>query len=192
MQITLNIDSTNIGATVEQVFQTLSEETKSELAKQVMLEVLRNPVGAERTSYERKVVEDLLAYNKSKGNYDNTEEKVRSSYEYRQKMERFKSTSERMIEEIVSSTIKHYKKLVDDLVKSDPQIQSQWEQVREKFVADFPNLMQMTMATYFASQMAGISQSFLQASGVRESHNMLATQLQQMFGQQGLHLHLAP
>lgn len=189
MQITLNIDSANIGGTVEQVFASLSDEEKKGLAKQVMLEVLRKPMASERLVYEQKMAEQVIAQ-KAGSHYDriDTIEKAKSTYEYRTLMEKYKSTSERMMEEITRTAVKHYSELVSDLVKEDEQVQTIFSVMREQFVADMPKLMQMAMAAQFAKQVDTIKYAFEAASGASAQVQMLGEGLRQRLAANGINI----
>lgn len=191
MQITLNIDSANIGGTVEQVFATLSESDKKDLAKHVMLEVLTTPMAAERKAFERQVMDELIAQYKNdsyQGNRITNYEQARSSYKYRERMEKFVSSSDRMLRLITTTATNHYTEIVTAMVKEDPQTQEVFAQMREQFVADLPKMIQMAMAANFASQMGQISGAMIAATGAQASVGMLADGLKQRLASQGIHI----
>lgn len=193
MQISLNIDSSNIGGTIEQVFADLSHEEKRELAKTVMLEVLRTPMESERVVYERQVIDTLIEETKGEtySSYRITDAaSARSSHKYRERMQKFQSTSDRMMTMIVNATVAHYKELVTELVKNDEQLAAQYVSVRDKIVADFPATVQTAMALQFASQMGQVSNFLLQQQVAPNQAQVLALSIQQQLSNQGIHIQL--
>ena len=122
IQITFNIDSANIGSTVEDVFKSLTAEDKRELARGIMLEVMTKPNEAERLVFEQQTVEQLIReYENASYTHDRirTEAEARGSYRFRERMAKFESSRDRMMRMIVEETTRQYKDMVAELVKND-------------------------------------------------------------------------
>jgi O6-methylguanine-DNA--protein-cysteine methyltransferase len=173
MQIVLNIDQTNIGETVEEIFRSLSDEDKKEVAKQVMLETLRKPSEVERINFENELIKSLI---KADG-YPKTEKDARDSYAFTERRSKFKTSSERMIESISAGALVHYKELAASLVKEDPVLSDAISKMLETFKTEFPNMVQLAMSAYFASQMQGIASALLTSSTTQYSVQDLARKL---------------
>jgi len=187
MEVTINIDS--LRGNIEQVFESLSSEEKKELAKEVMLKVLTEALAGERLAYENILADRLYeAAKKDSYSHVNSLDEVRQSYKFRDGMQKFKSSSERMLETITREATENFKAQVTDLVKNDPQLQQVMAVVREQFIADFPTLVQATMATYFASQMNQISQALMQVNSVSDNVRILGCTIQAQLATQGINI----
>lgn len=159
MQITLNIDATNFGTTIEEVFRGLSEQDKKEVATKVMMDVLTQPNGAERLAHEEKVIAQLMAskVNDSYNRADySTPEKTRNTYDFRERMAKYQSTRELMVKEITSQAVQQYKNSVVELVANDENLKTIYEEVKQQIVANYPQMVQAALTHYLAGQMGQI------------------------------------
>ena len=160
IQITFNIDSANIGNTVEDVFKSLTSDDKRELARGIMLEVLTKPNDAERKAFEQRVIDGLIAEYSNAGYHSDRirdESAARASYRFRERMQKFESTRDRMMRMIVEETTKQYRDMVSELVKNDEQSQAALAAAQAEFTKAFPTLCQQAMNSFFVSRMAEIS-----------------------------------
>ena len=191
MQITLNIDSANIGGTIEQVFFALTNEEKKELARTVMLQALSTPMDAERSAFERKITDQLILET-ANSTYHNDRvtnvEDARRHYKYRERMSAFKSSSERMIEEITKAAIGNYKEQVTQLVKEDEQLAKMYEMVRSELVSNFPQMVQAAMTAHFASQMGQLTHGLNAAYSINANLQVLGSSIQQQLSNNGIHI----
>jgi len=187
MEIKLNIDQANFGATIEDVFKTLSYEDKKSLASQCMLEVLQTPTSFEREMYAKKCVERIIASHSNR-NYDklDTDAKARASYEFREMMSKYESSSEKMVKEIVTTAILHYKELVVKLVTEDEQLNKLYEDVKATIVENFPAMVQAAVIAHFAKDMGSIGAAITNVQGVAESANRGLQNLTSSLRSQGL------
>ena len=174
IQITFNIDSANIGSTVEDVFKSLTADDKRELARGIMMEVLTTPNNAERLAFEQQVVEQLIReYENASYPSDRirTESEARCSHRFRERMTKFESSRDRMMRMIVEETTKLYKDMVAELVKNDEQTQAVLADAQASFIKAFPLLCQQAMNSFFVSRMSEIAiamnTSFMQQTNMR-------------------------
>ena len=159
MQITLNIDATNFGSTIEEVFRGLSEHDKKEVATKVMMDVLTQPNGAERLAYEEQAIAQIMAQ-KANDSYRRTDydtpEKTRATYDFRERMAKYQSTRELMVKEITSQAVQQYKNSVVELVANDENLKTIYEEVKQQLVASYPQMVQAALTHYLAGQMGQI------------------------------------
>lgn len=174
IQITFNIDSANIGNTVEDVFKSLTEDDKRELARGIMLEVLTKPNGAERLAFEQQTIEQLIREYENasyQGDRIRTEAEARASYRFRERMAKFESSRDRMMKMIVEETTNQYKDMAAGLIKNDEQTQATLAGVQADFIKAFPSLCQQAMNSFFVLKMAEISvamnNSFIQQTNLQ-------------------------
>ena len=191
MQVTVNIDSATIGGTVEEVFKSLTEEDKKDLARQLMLEVLTKPNATERKVYEDRLAEQIYEKNKN-SSYSNdrysSPEKAKDSYEFRSAVGAYKSSREIMVGEIVQSACAHYKAQVAELVANDPQMIAMYEETREAMIANYPAMVQAAMIHWMAGQMGQIGAAVQAAQHTNLNVGMALTQLTERLKSQGINL----
>ncbi len=191
MKLELNIDSSQIGGTIVETFNLLTQEDRKELAKQVMLEWLREPHDIERQIKEQQVLEQTRAkmkeeylaarsrgYGYGDNNPDNmNDQQIKDRSEYRVHFQSWRSTRERMIETVVQATLEHYKEAVTVLVCTDPQLEAKLEQVKAQTVNLFPQIVQSCLMQWFSSHMNDVAMQVgmmaNQLSGVQSTLNML-------------------
>jgi hypothetical protein len=161
MKVELQIDGSQMGETIQQVFNNLTKEQQLELARNTMLEWLKSPIDFERQLYERQALEEVKK-SRSGGFYNNNSDaEIMNGYEFREKMRTFKSTKEKMIAEITEATIRHYKETVSELVAKDEQIQAMLAVVKEELKNAFPKMVQDAMMIWFASKMDSIATALI-------------------------------
>lgn len=191
MQITLNIDATNFGSTIEEVFRGLSEQDKKEVATKVMMDVLTQPNGAERLAYEEKVIAQIMAskandsYNR--GDYT-TPEKTRNTYDFRERMAKYQSTRELMVKEITTQAIQQYKNSVVELVANDENLKTIYEEVKQQIVASYPQMVQAALTQYLAGQMGQIGIAIQNTQNLSIQVGGTLSQLTSKLQQHGINL----
>lgn len=189
IQITFNIDSANIGSTVEDVFKSLTAEDKRELARGIMLEVMTKPNEAERLVFEQQTVEQLIReYENASYTHDRirTEAEARGSYRFRERMAKFESSRDRMMRMIVEETTRQYKDMVAELVKNDEQTQAMMADVQATFIKSFPTLCQQAMNSFFVSRMAEISTAMNAAFMQQTNLQMFSQDVRNALGAHGI------
>ena len=157
MQITMNIEAAQVGDTIVATFNNLTQEQKLEIAKQVMLEWLKEPWDLERQSYEREVFRRLRADTGFRSNSGKTDDQLRQDYDYSNKMREFMSTREKMINTITTEVANHYRACVAEIIKNDPQIQEAKGIVLEAVKKIFPAAIHNALVKFFSDQMGAIS-----------------------------------
>lgn len=161
MKVELQIDGSQMGDTIQEVFKNLTPEQRTELAKSAMMEWLKSPIDFERCVYESKLIEEIR--NDRHGYYKNkSDAEIRDNYDFRERVKKFRSTKEKMVEEIVAETIRSYKESVKELISKDEQIQAMLAVVREEIKKSFPAMAQDAITVWFASNMDSIATTLIQ------------------------------
>ena len=167
MDITLKIDSSNLGETVVDLFKNISTEKKEALATEILSNWLKEPYDIERKAFEeeakREALKKVLAPS-SYSDYDRknygTMETIHNSEQYRSLMRGFVSTKEEMVKAITEEATKIYREKVVEYVKTDKQLQKVMDATMETVKEDFPKFVHDAMMYWFAQQM---STSMMQA-----------------------------
>lgn len=190
MQVVINIDDGNFAPTMQEIFGSLTNEDKKEIAEKIILQVLAKPMDYERRAYEREVI-DLL---KSNGNYSGTDEQIerhiRNSWDYRNRMEKFQSSSDILLNEIVSGAVEVYKKRTKELVEEDEQLKAQWAVIEKELVNSFPSMVHNAMVGVFVNSLQAISMNTSSMFSIANNQAMLKTQLTAALAERGINITL--
>lgn len=154
MEVKLDIDSANLGGTVQEVFNNLNTDEKKELAREVLLKFLQEPYDYERKVYEQQVVERLK---KTDYHRNDSESQIRSSYRFREAMGSYKSQRDVMVEQIVSNTIEFFKNGIAKDLEEDEQIQKMRDEVCKYIKENFSKFVHDAMVAWFCGNMSSIS-----------------------------------
>jgi len=186
MQVVINIDSANFGSTVEDLFKSLTTEQKGEIAKDLIVKWLSEPSGFERAAYEQSLIDQVKAGTiKIGSSYDNVDwtkkddNEIRGSYQFNDKMKGYKSSRERMIEDITSAASRTFSENITTLVKEDEQLKQKWEIVKEEIAKNFPAMVQSAMISYFIGNMQEIQTSMYNLRTNVDSLNYFKDNIQQ-------------
>jgi hypothetical protein len=168
MQVTLQIEAHQLSDTVIDLFKTLTDEQRMELARSTIEKWFLEPYGAERIAFSKKVEQELRSRHiriYGYGGYGETytddpkltDEQIMATSEYRESMAKFRSSREEMVTSIAETAVAHYRAQVEELVKNDPSLKAGFEKVKERVTATFPQMMQTALVTWFSQQMSQVT-----------------------------------
>lgn len=190
VQVTLNIDA-NLAGSVAEVFAELTPADKKQLALAVMEKFIAEPHKAEREAYELSVIQDLRdrkveiytgSYSSRKSADSLSDAEIRSSSEFRDRLAKFKSTRETLIEEITKAAVETYRSEVKRVVESDPQIAAVKEKVIAAIREDFPKYVHDAMSAWFVagltSMQTGMMSALMQAGNAEQFSKHIMQKLQ--------------
>lgn len=165
MELRLNMDSVNIGETVVDLFENLSETQREQIATEVLREYLREPLQQERAVLEQECFAEMR---KTNSRAKDTDESLRGNWQYREFMDKHKTSKEIMIKQILTSTIEHYKAQVAKEIRQDPQMQAILTEVTNKIKTEYPKIVHDAMMVWFCSNMqqlgSGIATALVQST----------------------------
>jgi hypothetical protein len=173
MNVTLEIKGADLSKEVSTILSELTPEEKKQMAKDIMLKWLTEPINFERNVKEAeafRIAKEKLE--KSSSSWDNnkakTDEGVRSSSEFSDQLRGWKSTKEIMIENITLEFVTLYKSLTKELIANDVQLLAVWEKMREYLKKEYPKYVHDSMCIYFASKMdevsSGVTNALMQSN----------------------------
>lgn len=176
MKVELNIEGSQLGETVVDLFKNLDADQRKEVAKSVLESWLRQPIDVERQVYETALIAEI----RTDRNYANdTEASIRNNYRFTEKMKGFKSTREEMVKEVTTQAIAHFKEMITEKIKTDPQIQKLWEATSETLKADFPNIARDAMIAFFCTNMTQMAAGVQQALWSSQNSERLMGEVRQ-------------
>lgn len=156
VQVTLNIDASQFSDAGPSILGSLSEEDKKQIAKEVVLGILRETNPAERKQAE----EEALASVRRSGSYyaNRPDNEIKQCSDYMQIMNKFSSTRQQFLIAVSETTMKYMKEQVDEIIKTDPEIQKMVVSITEEIRKAFPAVVQNAMTLVLAKQLEGLSQ----------------------------------
>lgn len=172
MRIEINIDQTNLAGTVEEVFRSLTLEQRIKISESIMLQFLVEPHNGERAAHEASFIARLkenhddayIGHSYNRKRYcDMTEDEVRSTSRFKDGVKDYKSTRDKMIEEITSAAIQTFRASVTEFVKSDPQLQQVMATTLEHIRENFPKYTHDAMMAWFIEGMRDMTRGMQQA-----------------------------
>lgn len=177
MKIELEVDPKDLTKSLKEILDTLPPEQRQELAKKTMEAWLKAPYDIERKVKEREVVERL----KGKRNYGRpeTEEEIRSGYDFRNEMQGWRSTKDQMVETITREIADQYKTAVREVLAQDPKIQAMKEEVTAIVKETFPRIFHEAMVAWTASNIQNMLDASMGFKAIAEHQE----KLQQAVGQ---------
>lgn len=149
MKIELEVDASTLHETIGETLRSLSAEKREEICVSVLTKWLAEPHDAERKAFAEKIRNDGSCNRYSRKEFD--------PYEFDKRMRAFKSTREKMIEEIALASVETFKKKVTNLVETDEQLAAKYAIVRDVIVQNFPAMVQAAMVSWFANSFKDMS-----------------------------------
>jgi hypothetical protein len=180
MEITLKIEAHQLGETVEEVFKTLTDDQKRELAKEAVRKWLEEPLSGERAAYEEKAIADLrkacirIGYYSSDRNSNDpkvTDDEIRGTPEFRSRMSEYRSTRERLVTSVCEQAVSHAKEYAIKAVSEDAKLRLVFDEVRKKIEEMFPQMVYGAMVRWFSENMREVV-SMAQYGTVNELQNV--------------------
>jgi uncharacterized protein YecT (DUF1311 family) len=161
MQITLNIEANQLGDTVLDLFKNLTEEQKKEIATEILTNWLKNPRDIELKANTKEIVEKVRKKNwqMKELSYD---EIIKSAF-FEEESKKFKTSKNKMVEEIVEKTLDFYKEEIKDMVEKDEMINKVKNEVLSHIKDNFRTYVHDAMIAWFCQGMNQVTQGVSQA-----------------------------
>jgi len=184
MKIELDVNPQDLTKSLTEILSTLTPEQKLSIAKDTMEKWLREPYDAERIAKEQDVI-DAIKKDQETRSYrgKETEQEIRSGYEFRQKMEGFRSTKATMVKEITQAVIESYQSQVKQVIQSDPKIQAMKDEVIAVIKETFPKVAHDAMVQWMASSMQKMFETTMGINQFAEHTQKFQQDLQNRLGQ---------
>jgi len=174
MQVTLNIEASQMGETVYDLFQNLPKDKKEELALQILKEWLIAPEYFEIPNYEQILLHEFKSGKRSAGynaNYDeNTPDSIiRGDYRFRDTLEKYKTSKQTMAEEIKKEVIEYYIKHLGEEIKESEEIAKLKEETYKQIAELFPSIIYSSLVDVFSDSMVDMKK-MIRDSFMRSTH----------------------
>jgi len=183
MKVILDIDSSQLGDTVIDLFQNLTKAQKEKIAGQILKEHLKEPYQAERDAYEQETLRKYrkeMKYETSFGKRieELTDDELRDNYQFKDRMKRFVSTKEEMVRQVTQETIDFYQERVRDYIEKDSKVKETFAKILKEVEVGFPDYVRNAMSGWFASQMnkvfVNIEDEYTESSAMKTQINELS------------------
>ena len=150
MQITLDIDPAQLSLGVLEILRGLSQEKKEEIAASVIKDWLSETPKDERRIFENELVRNMM---KRK---NESEEKVRESYDFREAARKFVPVREKMVKTIIEEAVKTFQAIVKQQIDNDEYLRKTFDEVLAKVELNFPDYVRDAIIHWFGQNMQQI------------------------------------
>lgn len=199
MQITLEVNGSQLDQEVKVLLETLTPEQKNQMANQMLQKALDN---TNSELMRKAAIDSIIAeWNEGKNDYN----KVRyhngtwydlrndsiANYSDREKLDKMLAdrtqTSNYFRKEIMQAMLDKAKSEVENVVNNDAVVQAAVVQTIEAIKAEMPKMVHDAMMMYFCSQMQNMSNTMAQALFQSGSNQQMLQQIQNRLDQQGIY-----
>ena len=163
MEVKLNIEASQLGETVVDLFKNLLPEKKEELALTVLREWFNEPVKLETLGYidillaeyrgDQKKMSSIRGY----GDYSSiTDERIKDSYEFKRDLEKYKNTKQYMVDDLRTELLGYFKNGILEEMKKDPQIKEIQDIVYQEIKDRLPEIIMNVMMLNITNNMVEV------------------------------------
>lgn len=202
MQITLNIDATQLKEEAAATLKSMTEEQKKELVKEAIKTYLSTPLGQSRADWAPIASADFRKERGSNtvrgptGHWKDVNElsddDLMKSQEFKEwygKDENLKkySLQSLLIQNLIPAVVTEAKAQIQDFIKSDSSVQAVIKSVVDEAKTAMPQFIQAALTLHFTQQ---IGEMFNQAARAQADANTSLNAVQQMknaLGQRGIY-----
>jgi hypothetical protein len=183
MNVTLDLEGSQMSDNVVDLFSKLTTKQKEKIAVQVLEKWFAEPVGFERIAFEEAVIRKVrdgsfkLGYDNVNEWVNKSDEQIKTHYAFRDHMKAFKGVREQMVETIVSEAVKVFNDKALDMIKNNPTYSAMWDKMEAQIMTDFPEIIKQSMMLHFANQMNNIQFALSQSLSNQGNLNLLKTNL---------------
>lgn len=157
MQVTINIDSTNVGETLLDLFKNLSSEKKEELALSVMKEWLQSPEFFEERNKEQIIIDEFKKgirqpyYYGSKYDENTPDETIMRDEKFKKALETYRNSKQIFVEDIKNEIVSYYKKYIKEQIIDNDRLNKIKEESYNEVAKQFPSIVIECMMLAFIS-----------------------------------------
>lgn len=187
MQITLNIDASNFGDTIAEVFQHLTDEQKQELAKQALIKWLEEPYTVEYSAKKEGIFNQLRLRSTVRDENswkdipakEATDVELERSREFKEMIKDWKSSKQIMVEETTKTIVDYYKNYTKSFIETDEQTQTVLKEAIAKVTEQYPATIHDAIMFWFSGYMHTIQNSVAMALHQSQNSEAISKQLAQ-------------
>lgn len=172
MKLEIQVEQNQVGAsTVEDIFKSLTLEQKQDIVRQCVLECMAFP---------------------RPDDIENEKERLNKKYNYsewrvKEGLEQFTGARRQMVDTIIKESVAVTRKVIEEVVQSDPIIVAARNEIMEHFKAEFPKMCHDAIAAFFCQEMSKISSGMLQAMMQSERADNTVRQIEQNMRNRGIY-----
>lgn len=148
MQITLDINPTDLSLGIIKILSDLPEKEKIRIASEIVKEWLSTKHEEEKEVFKETVITQLMKSENKKA------EDVIDSYRYNDRMSKFKSCRDKMIEHIFSEGEKHFKQIIKKEIEDSEYYEPVFKECLKIVKENFPSYVQHAIQSWFINNIA--------------------------------------
>jgi uncharacterized protein YgbK (DUF1537 family) len=165
MEITLNVKSDQVSDSLSEIMTHLTTEQKENLAKQMLNKWLEEPCVVNQVTRDTEVIREMRASSSREvyagGKYvrasEATDEQIKMSSEFRERVNKYQTPKEKMMSEIMASVIAHHQKEVSKAIELDPRMNEVKDATIGYLRQNYGSLVQNAIMYWLAEHMGDIA-----------------------------------
>lgn len=167
MQVTLNIESGQLGETVIDLFKNLTAEKKEELALAVLREWLKDPEFIETRTRDAVLIDEFRtgkrqpSWSYNKYDQDTPEEKIRRDENFQNAMKQYKSSKALLIEDIKAEVVEYYKKHICAQLEQTDAINKARDEAMQIIKWEMPQIVNKALVNMFSQSLANMQSNLV-------------------------------
>lgn len=158
MQITMDINPADLSLGILQILDKLSEDDKKKIASDVVKEWLSVRHEEEKDVFKQNIIVQLMASERKK------EEDIVGTYTYNERMKKFKSSRDKMIEHIFAEGEKYFKQVIKKEIEDSEHYEVVFKECLKLIKENFPTYVQHAIQSWFINNLAQWSHEIYRAS----------------------------
>lgn len=154
MQITMNVDASQMSESVVEILKSLNEEQRKDIAKDILVKWLQEPNSFEHAAHSREVIIRLRNDYYYKNDFkDASDEDIKQHYKYKEEIKKYPTAKEVMVGEITNQIVSYYKEEVVNFIKNDETVNNILAVTLAQIKEDFPKYVHNAMVYYFTQNL---------------------------------------
>jgi len=162
MEIKLNIDETQVSASLTEILENLSEDQKKSFAQQVLGQWFNEPTKVDQELRSTTLISELRAMNEiSVKDQDNSwrtklvptegmsDKDIINSETYKERLPDYKTPKQRAMLLIHDEVVEYHKKQIAEAISKDPQLEQVKDEAFKTVKALYPQLVTQAMSNFF-------------------------------------------
>ncbi len=158
MQLILDVNPTDLSLGIINIINSLSDEDKKKIASDIVREWLSIKHEEEKEFFRQIVINQLMSSERKK------EEEVVRTYQYNERMKKFKSSRDKMIEHIFIEGERYFKDVIKHEITENENYEPIFKECLNVIKENFPSYVQHAIQSWFISNISQWSHEIYQTS----------------------------
>lgn len=167
MEVKINIEASQIGDTVIDLFKSLPKDKKEELTLEVLREWVKSPEFFETENYKQTLLDKFKngnmqpSYYSTKYNKDTPDQTIIQDYNYKKYLEEYRTSKQIMVEEIKTEIIKYGRQFIKSELLDSETINKIKQESYDQIALEFPKIIYESLVIAFSGNLISLQNQIL-------------------------------